>query len=106
MTVHWVSSAGSYAGGRRWVSVLIQRSGIRHSTPVTTITCTRFRSISGLQMLERAAQLVARPMDVGLHRAERQVERGGDLLVRPPLDMTQHDARTILRPESRDRALD
>src|SRR5690242_18867702 len=52
------------------------------------------------QALESFPELVARPVDVGLYGSQRQVEGGGDLLVRSPLNVPQHDAGSILGPEA------
>src|SRR6476469_7909652 len=62
--------------------------------------------VSALQMFQRTPELMPGTMDVGLHGAERQVERRRDLLVGAPLDVPEHDAGTILRPQLADRALD
>src|SRR5688572_30657542 len=57
-------------------------------------------------MLKGPAEFVPGSVDVGLDRTEGQVERGGDLLVRSPLYVTKHDARSILRTQLANRSLD
>src|SRR5512142_1160209 len=59
-----------------------------------------------LQMAQQVPQLQPGPVDVGLDRAEGQVERLGDLLVRAPLDVAQEDAGPVLGPELPDGQLD
>src|SRR3954451_5151763 len=58
------------------------------------------------QMLERPAELMPGAMDVCLDGPEGEVEGGRDLLVRPTLDMPEHDAGSVLGSETGDRALD
>src|SRR6185437_9706080 len=58
------------------------------------------------QVRQRVAEGVSGAMDVGLHGAQRQVERGGDLLVRTPLHVPQQDARAVFRAEPGNGLLD
>ena len=51
-------------------------------------------------MLQRPAKLMPGAMDVRLYGSQRQVECCGDLLVRAPLDVPQHDAGSILGTEA------
>src|SRR5687767_4709264 len=60
----------------------------------------------GPKMLQSVPQLLPGAVDVGLHRAQGQIEHRRDLLVRPAFHVTQHDARSVLGPEPRDRSLD
>src|SRR5439155_22864065 len=62
--------------------------------------------LSVATILETSPQFVAGPMDIGLYRAQRQIQRLGDLLVRIALHMAQHDAGAIFGPQPRDGALD
>ena len=62
--------------------------------------------VSFFEVGEREAQLVAGPVDIGLHRAEREIQDFGDLLVGAPLDMAQQNAGAVLGPERPDRRLD
>src|SRR5829696_5972773 len=64
----------------------------------------RGRSFS--RMLQRPAKLVPGAVDVGLDGAEGEIEGGGDLLVRPALDVSKQDARSVLGPEPGDGPLD
>ncbi len=57
-------------------------------------------------MLQRTAKLVPRAVDIRLHGAEGQVQRGGDLLVGTPLDVPEHDAGAVFGAELGDGALD
>src|SRR5690349_10632050 len=66
-----------------------------------------FGSSSGpFHMFQRLAQLMPRAVYVGLYGAEREIEGRGNFLVRAPLHVAEHDARTVLGTETRDRALD
>ena len=58
------------------------------------------------QMVQLFTQLVPGAVDVRLYGSKRQVEGGGDLLVRSPLDVPQHNAGSVLGPEARDGPLD
>src|SRR5919201_865076 len=80
-------------------------------TSSNTSYALRERSVSGDRVLspqvgERVPQLVAGAMDVRLHGAKGEIERRGDLLVRAPLHMAQHDTGAVLRAQRRDRPLD
>ena len=55
--------------------------------------------VSFFEMGQRLTQLVAGAMDVGLYRAERQVQDFGDFLVGPPLDMAEKNAGAVLGPQ-------
>src|SRR4051812_14221707 len=57
-------------------------------------------------MLQRPAELVPRAVDVGLDRAEGEVQGGGDLLVGPALDVTEHYAGSVLGAQTGDGPLD
>src|SRR4051812_2771098 len=57
-------------------------------------------------VLERPAELVPGAVDVGLNGSQREVQSRRDFLVGPALDMSQHDAGAVLRPETGDRPLD
>src|SRR5687767_566345 len=59
----------------------------------------------GPKMLQSVPELLPCPVDVGLHRAQGQVQHGRDLLVRPTLDVTEHDTGSVLGAESRNRTL-
>src|SRR6187402_741123 len=63
-------------------------------------------SIRPLYVFQRLTQFMPRTVYVRLHGAERQIERCGDFLVRTPLDVSKHDARTVLGTETCDRPLD
>src|ERR1035437_5427671 len=51
-------------------------------------------------MIKRFAQLMPGAMDVGLHRAERQVERRGDLFIASALHVAQENAGAVFGPEA------
>ncbi len=55
-------------------------------------------------MLERLPELVPGPVDVGLDRAERQVERSGDFFVGTAFDVPQQNAGSVFGPEAGDGA--
>src|SRR2546426_10005775 len=46
-----------------------------------------------------AAQFITGPMDIGLDRAQRQLQCGRDFLVGIALDVPEQDARPVLRPQ-------
>src|SRR5512143_3445565 len=58
------------------------------------------------QMVERPAKLVPGAMDIRLHGPQREVQRRRDLFVGAALPVPEHDARSILRSQPRDRTLD
>src|SRR4029077_14832566 len=62
--------------------------------------------VSLAQVCERLPQLIARSMDVRLHRAQRKVQNFSDFLVCPALHVAEQNARAILGAEPRDRLLD
>src|SRR5439155_4455835 len=66
----------------------------------------RAAGVSCLPVLQVNPQFVAAPVDVGLHRAQGQVEDPGDLFVAVTLDVPQQDAGAVLGAELRDRPLD
>src|SRR3954469_3427210 len=82
------------------------------SHPCTVWGGTGFHPRSGSirgsfsSVLQRTAQLVPGAVDVGLDRPQGKVERSGDLLVRAPFDVPEHDAGPVFRPQSGDRLLD
>src|SRR6478672_3011048 len=63
-----------------------------------------FRSFASV--LQRTAQLVPGAVDVRLDGPEWQVEGGGDLLVGASLDVTEHDAGSVLRAQAGDGPFD
>ena len=58
------------------------------------------------QMHQCLAQLCTGPVDVGFDRSEWEIQRRGDLFVRPPLHVAQHDAGAIFRAERPDGPFD
>src|SRR5689334_13482989 len=58
------------------------------------------------QMFERPAELVPGAVDIRFDSSKRQIEGRRDFLVRSPLDVPEHDARSVLRPEAGDRLFD
>src|SRR5918993_3754553 len=58
------------------------------------------------RMLQRPAKLVPGAVDVGFDGSEGEIEGGRDLLVRPALDVSEQDARSVLGPEPGDGPLD
>ncbi|HEY9448505.1 MAG TPA: hypothetical protein VIQ60_02090, partial [Gemmatimonadaceae bacterium] len=57
-------------------------------------------------MLQSHPELMPGAVDVGFDGSKREVEGGGDLLVRSVLYMTKQDAGPVLRSQLRDRLLD
>src|SRR5262252_7152454 len=57
-------------------------------------------------VVERAAQLMSGAMDVGLYGAQREVQRRRNFLVRPALDVAQHDAGAVFGPKTGNGPLD
>src|SRR5262245_49547599 len=79
-----------------------RRQARRRSAP-TSVLARRDRSWQ--EPLELLLQVHPRPVQPCPHRAELQVERGGDLLVRQALEITQHDHHAALVAELGDRPM-
>src|ERR1700759_2029466 len=97
--VHGISEE-AYEAGDGLVSgladgVSVLWSDIRTASPVIPAAALA-------NVIQRTSQLVSGAVDVGLYGAERQVERGGDLLVRSAVHVPQHDAGSVLGPEGGD----
>src|SRR5438876_5713516 len=89
----------SISSGVRWtvsgVGVILAQPYARAGTPVSLFP-----------VLQVTPQFVARPMDIRLDRAERQVQDVGDLFVAVALYVAQQDAGAVLGAQLRDRSLD
>src|SRR5829696_4690107 len=62
--------------------------------------------VSFFEMCQCFAQLVTGAMDVGLYRAERQIQDFGYFLVRATFDMPEENAGAVLGPEGSDGRFD
>ena len=100
-----------YAQAMEWVSESSDCffRGTSEQTLVRLLTIGRSDMIAltlGLEMLQRAPELVPGPVDVGFHGAEWKVECRRYLLVGTPFDVTQQYAGSILGTQLGDCLLD
>src|SRR3989449_716934 len=84
----------SRAAGRRPCAQSSASSGVRCGASGVGFILAQPYAVAGapvslLAVLEVAPQFIAPPMDIRLHRAERQVQDVGDLLVAVPLHVAQ-----------------
>src|ERR1041385_7975726 len=99
----------SRAEGRGPSSQRARSSGVKCPVVGSIISASYGGSLGGVSLFQVSqihAQLVAGTVDIGLHRTQREVERRGDLFIRQPFDMAQHDARPVFGAELPDRLFD
>src|SRR6476646_9316423 len=99
------------AGARAPASHASRSSGVRWGPETGLISGASYGPKRGevsffAQVGQGLPELVPGAVDVRLDGAERQVQDLCDLLVRPPLDMAQENARPIFRPQPADGGLD